>query len=67
MTSKKRPKALDYVRSIAISLKRLELQRNRDLLTSYVFRGFRDWNSSSWIALREEESKLLKELSELEP
>src|SRR3990167_682042 len=52
--------------SIAISLKRMELKQNRDLQKWCCCNGFKDWVSSPWLAVRTEETKLQKELDELE-
>jgi hypothetical protein len=52
--------------SIAISLKRRELSKNRSGQTMMVLRGFRDWQNTLWIAIQNEEDKIMKELKELE-
>jgi hypothetical protein len=59
-------KELAYLRSIAISLKRQEIQRNRDLQKWSILKGFKDWHSCVWIAVQDQETKLLKELAQLE-
>ena len=56
----------DYQKSIAISLKRLELKQNRDLQKWCCLKGFKDFQSSSWIAVQDEGTKIMKELEELE-
>ncbi len=53
-------------RSIAISLKRMEIQQSRDRQTRAILAGYKAFESSAWAATQEEENKLLAELAELE-
>ncbi len=53
-------------RSIAISLKRMEISQSRDRQTRAILAGYKAFESSAWAATQEEENKLLAELAELE-
>jgi len=52
-------------RSIAISLKRMELDRVVQLKTWCCMKGFKDFESSSWLALCDKERILEDELAAL--
>ena len=56
----------DFTKSMAISLKRLEIAKVVDLKTWSVLNGFKSFASSAWLRLCDEEKELRDELAELE-